>query len=823
MAKPLTTISSDPRTTNRSAVAIGAAPGRRPSAGPALVFLSCVSLLLGYLDLARGGITVAPILLVLAYCVLIPAAIWQWRRTPLSGTWSPESAPRPSYLAAAIATAMIFVLYLATLAPSTAMWDTSEYMAAAYTLGLPHPPGNPLFVLIGRVFAVLPIAPTVAVRINLLAALCSAFAAGAWFCIIERVGTAWLLSRWQRIAVASLGTLIGATAFTVWTQSVVNEKVYTVSLAGIAIVSWLMIQWSESPERSGTDRILRLVAYLCGLGYANHMAGMIPMPAVIFAIMVRRPRTLLRWRLLLGCAGLVALGVTPFATQPIRAAFNPPLNEGEPTACRNGLKLSCTFSRGTYDAFVYNLNRSQYGKPDLTDRQAPFTAQIGMWWLYFKWQWVRDASGERPLTQLIVATLFLGLAMRGGWQHYQRHRQSFWYFGALVMGLTVVLIFYLNFRYGASQDPQLEVPHEVRDRDYFYLWSYSALGVWIALGLASLWQGMASLLRPSWDGSGASRRLLLVATPLLALALVPLVSNWSAASRRDDTTTVAFAHDLLNSVEPYAVLVTSGDNDTFPLWYAQEVEGIRRDVTVVVLSLMNTDWFARGILRRPTYAYDVASGPALYRSGSWPKLTSSPLKMTLAEADSLPQYVLLREPVVFRGAGLKVTIDPKNLSPDGSGGGILERADILVLRMIADSWPQRRVYISRTTGGYAQRMGLSAHVLTQGLAQAVVQSPVTAGSDVVWIEGDGWYDVARSRALWDDVFQGPAAILRKGTWVDRPSLSAPFAYFVAGTTLAQVLHQRGDTSSAASVNDTLKGIARVMRIEDLVEPVARER
>src|SRR6059058_3701662 len=90
---------------------------------------------------------------------------------------------RPSYLAGGIVTLLVFVLYLVTLAPSTAMWDTSEYIAAAYTLGLPHPPGNPLFVLIGRVFSILPIAGSVAARINILAALCSAAAAGMWFLI----------------------------------------------------------------------------------------------------------------------------------------------------------------------------------------------------------------------------------------------------------------------------------------------------------------------------------------------------------------------------------------------------------------------------------------------------------------------------------------------------------------------------------------------------------------------------------------------------------------------------------------------------------------
>src|SRR5258706_1569357 len=187
---------------------------------------------------------------------------------------------RPSYCAAAIVSALVFLLYLITLAPSTAMWDTSEYIAAAYTFGLPHPPGNPFFVLLGRFFAILPIAPNVAMRINILAALCSAGAAGMWFLITERVLVGWLAERWQRIVGGSLAALIGATAFTVWAQSVVNEKVYTVSLLGVAIVSWLTVRWCDDPDGPKADRLLVLIAYLSGLGYANHMAGFLALPAV---------------------------------------------------------------------------------------------------------------------------------------------------------------------------------------------------------------------------------------------------------------------------------------------------------------------------------------------------------------------------------------------------------------------------------------------------------------------------------------------------------------------------------------------------------------
>src|ERR1051325_2985243 len=233
---------------------------------------------------------------------------------------------RPSYWAAFGVSLGALVLYLVTLAPSTAMWDTSEYIAAAYTLGLPHPPGNPLFVIIGRVFSIRPIASSIAVRINILAAVCSAVSAGMWFLIAERVLVSWFPERWMRVLGGAIAALIGATAFTVWNQSVVNEKVYTVSLMGIAVISWLMIRWCDEPDGRKADRILVLVAYLCGLGYANHMAGMLAAPAVGLAVLLVRWRTVLRWKLLIACAAALFFGITPFAIQPIRAAHYPALN-----------------------------------------------------------------------------------------------------------------------------------------------------------------------------------------------------------------------------------------------------------------------------------------------------------------------------------------------------------------------------------------------------------------------------------------------------------------------------------------------------------------
>ena len=731
---------------------------------------------------------------------------------------------RPSYMAALGVSLVALALYLLTLSPSTAMWDTSEYIAAAYTLGLPHPPGNPLFVIIGRVFSLVPIAGSVAARINILAAICSAVSAGMWFLITERVLVTWFAARWQRIVGGALAALIGATAFTVWNQSVVNEKVYTVSLVGIAVISWLMIRWSDDPDGRRADRLLVLVAYLCGLGYANHMAGMLAAPAVGLAVLIVRPRTIFRWKLLLACAVMLFVGLTPFATQPIRAAYFPAINEGEPTACRTKLELSCTFSKGTYEAFSYNFNRGQYGKPDLSDRQASFPDQLGMYWMYFKWQWIRDAHGDHPFAQALLAATFLVLGLFGGWVHYQRDRRSFWYFGSLMFTMSLVLIYYLNFKLGASQDAGSQAPHEVRDRDYFFLWSFSAWGVWAALGLVFVWESLASLIGTESVKSG--RETLTVpkpeawrySSPVLLVAVIPLFANWHWASRAGHRDTADFAADLLNSVEPYGVLVTVGDNDTFPLWYAQEVEGIRRDVVVANTSLLNTDWYVRQIIRRPVYDYDAAKGPAIYRNKQWTKPTSSPIHMTMADADSIPPYYPLNAPMAFSVGGLHASIDPKNLDH-----GVLQRADLFVLHMIQDSWPQRPMYFARTSGGYARSLGLGENVLTQGLASKLFEPPPQGSTkDSLYIQGDGWLDLARSDSLWNNVFTGPKSVLNTGDWIDRPSVGIPYLYVATGMELAEALKLKGDLKRAGDVFSMAKRIATVVRLQDLVRPAEAE-
>ncbi len=708
-------------------------------------------------------------------------------------------SPESSYGIAAIVGVVVLALYLVTLAPSTAMWDASEYITAAYTMGIPHPPGNPLFVLLGRVATLVPIG-NVAVRVNALAALSSALSASIWFLVAERVLAGWSSVRWTRIVASVLAALLGATAFTVWNQSVVNEKVYTVSLAFFAVVSWLTVRWCDDPDGRSADRLLVVISYLIGLGYCNHPAGFLVGPAVTVAVLARRPRTLMRWRLMLALAGALVLGLTPFAVEPIRAAWHPVLNEGEPTGCADHIGVGCTFSATTAQRLADNINRVQYGKPDLTTRQAPFSAQVGMWWLYFKWQWLRDAHGDAPVVQFVLALVFLGLGIAGGVTHWRADRASFWFFGPLVVTVTLVLIYYMNFKYGASQDPGLAgVPREVRDRDYFYLWSFSTWSVWAGVGLAAAWRALSSRIE------GGETRKWLAASPILLVALIPLVGNWSQASRAHETATRDWAHDLLNSVEPYGILVTLGDNDTFPLWYAQEVEGIRRDVTVAVTSLLNTDWYPRGLKRRAQAPYDVARGPAVYRGLAGAPPTTPVFSLSPAELDAVPEYVNVTTPQVFQQGGIRAVVDPRKLEY-----GVPTRGDLLVLQLIKDNLGVRPIYIARTSGNYVEALGLGPYSLAQGLATKIMPRVLTPSPDTLPLPGSGYFDLVRSLALWRG-YEAPASIIRRGDWIDRPSVGIPYVYLITASELAEALGAR-DTAGSDRLKREAMEIAAAARV-----------
>jgi hypothetical protein len=698
---------------------------------------------------------------------------------------SPTPRERPPYLFAVGTFVVVLVIYLLTLAPTTAFWDTSEYIAAARVLGIPHPPGNPLFVILAHTFGLLPLAREYAVRINLFAAVTSAAAAGFWFLVAERWLRGIVSVRWARYAAAFGGVLVGATSWSVWNQSTVNEKVYTVSLLSIALVMWLVVRWGDDEPGPHRDRWLVLIAYVLALTSTNHLMGVLALPALVVYVLWTDWSVVTRPRVLVAIVVVVLVGVSlNYLWLPMRAAQYPPINEGEPVGF---------FSQALKDV----LNRVQYGKPPLTDRQADFWGQLANFWQYFSWQFARDWG----LLSGVATAIFTVLGLSGLWALWKSDRRAGLAGVALLGTLSVALVFYMNFKYGFSQYPdRAGIAREVRERDYFFIGSFAVFGAFVACGLGALMQSIADGLR---DRGTATQRWA-AASSVLVLAFIPLVGNRATASRAHETMARDFAYDMLNSVEPYGILITAGDNDTFPLWYAQEVEGIRPDVTLANLSLMNTDWHLRQLARRETPAFDPARADPIWRSVPVPPRPTTPaLALSRAEVDSLPEAMQVPHDGGIAFDSLQIRF----------GQDVLLRQDLAAIFLIRDNRGKRPVFFSWSDGGYPdQTLGLSGYLVSQGFVRKLMPTPVKPTKNVVMSQGLGFLDVSRTRSLLWDVYHWRTATRdRPFGWVDAPSGSILQLYAVVYGGAAREFREEGDSALGSKAEAVARDVARELR------------
>jgi hypothetical protein len=699
---------------------------------------------------------------------------------------------RPPYLAAAGAGLALFVVYALTLAPTTAFWDTSEYIATAYILGLPHPPGNALFVVLGRVWILL-LAPTgldVAVRMNLFAAATSAGAAALWFLVAHRLLVPVLRSHPAALAGAGAAMLLGGTTFTVWNQSNVNEKVYTVSVLVIALATWLALRWRDRGDGPGALRPLLAATYALALGSTNHLMSLLPLPALGVFVLVVRPRVLLRPGLWARLVPLALVGVSFNFVLPVRAAEDPVINEGDPTCETWGGAALAVFSNGAAGcpALAYNLARGQYQKPPITERQAPLLDQLLNGYQYFEWQWARGADPSSlpgSPARLPFALVFGALGLAGLWALVRSDRAAALYLGTLAATLSLGLVLYLNFRHGYSLSPEIEdfALHEVRERDYFYVAGFGLQGVLAGMGLAWCWAVLAERV-------GGARALALT-SPVLALALVPLALNARWASRAGDWAARDWAYDILASVEPYGVLFTNGDNDTFPLWYVQEVEGLRRDVTVVVGQYLFTDWYPKQLqdLTRPARQrpFRTADVGGLYDEPAPParpftELTHEQMDGTIG--GPLPDD----ETAVLGNRALRF---PR--------GMVLDRSHRLALAIIRDSVGERPIYFS-SVGGLMEQMGLRPFAVRHGLVAKLVLDDLTADPGLTQGSppyGGVWFDVERSLRLYRDVYRY-RSLRDRDVWADRATLNIPWHYYALALQLSDVARLRGEPDSVVA-------------------------
>ena len=308
----------------------------------------------------------------------------------------------------------------------------------------------------------------------------------------------------------------------------------------------------------------------------------------------------------------------------------------------------------------------------------------------------------------------------------------------LFTGIAIVV--YLN-----------QYPFQPRERDYAYVGSFYAFAIWIGLGVL----GVSNFLSKKFSKLNSS-----VIATLLCLIFVPALmakENWDDHDRSNRYTARDVATNYLNSCAPNAIIFTNGDNDTFPLWYAQEVEGIRTDIRVVNLSLFNTDWYIDQMKRA---AYDAAPIPS---SMTWDKYKQGTRDYILIK-DNNKGYVEVKDVVNFIASDndktkgftrngekadycptkkLKISIDKDEIIKKGvvpnsyrerivdeikwelKGNGF-SKNEMMVLDILANFNWDRPIYFAITVGS-GNFMGLEKYFQLEGLAYRFV--PYLAKSD----------------------------------------------------------------------------------------------
>jgi hypothetical protein len=326
--------------------------------------------------------------------------------------------------------------------------------------------------------------------------------------------------------------------------------------------------------------------------------------------------------------------------------------------------------------------------------------------------------------------------------------------------------------------------HEVRERDYFFIASFQVWGVFAGLGLAGVLQRV--MARRGW---AAPPRWALGAAA--AVTLVPFVLNFGTASRRhgpDATIARDFAYNLLQSVGPYGVLFTNGDNDTFPVWYLQEVEGVRQDVTLVNLSLGNLDWYLRQLLSRPTRPFDPAGAPAVFRAQA-PRAVPTPtetLGLTLADVPQLTPYRLSQDGA-FQAGAFQLPV---------RAGQVFRVSDQVILLAISASLPRGRPVAFGVSSGRGSWLGLDPHLVLQGLVYTVV----AGRADTVPGFARGLHglmvDSARTRLFSDSVYQYGGLFTVDTLEIEAPSQQITSSFSIVELELGNAAALRRDEPRA---------------------------
>ncbi|MGH7595523.1 MAG: protein O-mannosyl-transferase family [bacterium] len=680
-----------------------------------------------------------------------------------------------------------FLTYLSTLAPTTSFWDCGEFITCSYILGVPHPPGSPLYILVGRLFSMLPTSADIGVRVNLMSPIGSAFTSMLTYLIIVQLVMQWKgqprnWSATDRLAVYASG-IIGALAFTFsdsqWFNSV-EAEVYGASMFFTAIVIWLILKWMENAESASADRYLIIIVYLMGLSIGVHLLNLLALPPIAMIIYSRLSKAPKKdafqefimmslvagagaltvglinsgivkgipaiiknlgfnWLgvILLALTGfmvwaikekkrlaalgftsivLIVLGYSTYTALFIRSGLDPAVDENNPD---NPARL------------VSYLNREQYGDWSITDRRAPlWEYQIKKMFIrYFNWQFVGKGTTLDNEGRIVETYALRGLwglpflvGLLGMFHHFKRDWRRAYPILMLFIMTGFAIIVYLN-----QEDPQ------PRERDYAYTGSFFAFALWIGIGVTALVDMTKELLtgrsakaaaenrdgaRSNREETGAPAGLAWALSALVFVA-VPVNMfkfNYHEHNRQGNFVAYDYSYNILQSCEPNAIIFTNGDNDTFPLWFLQYVYNIRRDVRVVNLSLLNTNWYIKQLRDdEPRLAINLTDAQIdALQAIPWEKKTVA-IKVPRTTYEQYYENTLRLDSTLVRDENPAVRIE---VAPTLYGQGVRVQ-DLMILKILDDNQFRRPVYFAVTVSP-DNKLNLDSYMRMDGLAFKVL-------------------------------------------------------------------------------------------------------
>jgi Protein of unknown function (DUF2723). len=397
------------------------------------------------------------------------------------------------------------------------------------------------------------------------------------------------MQRWTGNSAAAIaGALTAGLMSSVWLNATETE-VYSPAV----LVSLLLFLVADQARVTRERRWLMLLAYLIGFGWALQLSALVGAPAAVFLALWRDPTDAERplfgrantvavaaerkefWMSVISAIVVIAIGASAVLFMLVRARHDPPINQGDPA---------------TLHALSDVISRKQYLPAPLMPRQAPFYLQIGNMFEYADWQVALSLASDPPPTvaRTSVTIAFAIFGLIGFLWHKRVHVPSWEAVTLLFITGTIGIVIYLNMKtspsYGVGFLPAA-AKHEARERDYFFALGFMCWGLWAGAGAVRL-------LYPFGSAGKAVA---------FAIAVLPGVLNFNAVDRSRWPVAYAARLNAQRDLIPdprNAVFFAAGDNDTYPVWYMQEVEGLRHDVTPVTLPLLGATWYREELARR---------------------------------------------------------------------------------------------------------------------------------------------------------------------------------------------------------------------------------